>query len=134
MTGVALLQSVLALHRIGMTVPRALEHEAASRNGVSHALASRWRAIRVRTGDPVGAVRQLCLEAGDRRDRFALEALRLCLESPEADHERMLSVAADYLDRERAGITSVAGAGAVIAALSMAAPLAVWAVRLLMAV
>lgn len=96
----ALLESTYGLHRIGMSVPTALDQLARSGEGTSQTLAARWLAHRWRLGDPAVALRELA--APRPQERFVLETLVVCLERAAADHDRTLSVAIEQMHAERA--------------------------------
>ena len=96
----ALLAVADDLHRVGMSVPIALEHCARSGVGSSSEQANRWLTLRLQLGDPVESMRRLASEARDPRERLAAEALVICLERSGADHHRTLQIAARYVRRD----------------------------------
>lgn len=116
MTWRLLLEAVYGLHRIGMSVPIALEEMARS-EGASGSPAARWLSLRLQLGDPVDALRHLAAEIRQVPERLAAECLVICLERPAADHHRMLRLAREQA-RVEEGRSTTASLALMLVALA----------------
>jgi hypothetical protein len=118
MSWVALLEVVDGLHRIGMSVPIAMEEHARSGVGAGRDAAAAWLSARLRLGDPIEAMRSVAGELRDPTERFAAECLQICLERSGADHHRTLRVAREQLRLDRGRPETLSFALALVALTS----------------